>query len=104
MDTAFELWLEFEHWTSQEGDDPKCDFFNMKIDLQNGKSYALNVWTYGYFEKAISETRDDGENAEGNYLEAPDLFISQMDRKTCETVVAHIIVNDGLKSEWEVDE
>lgn len=104
MDTEYDLWLEFEQWTSEEGDDLECEFFNMQINLKNGKSYALNVWTYGYFERAISEIRESGENLGGKYLEAPDLFISKMDRSTCEATVSDLIRNNELKEEWKTDE
>ncbi len=36
-DDRFDLWLEFEHWLPQEGDDPENDIFNMQIVLRGGK-------------------------------------------------------------------
>jgi hypothetical protein len=72
-DRTFILWLEFEYWA--EIGDPEDDFFNMQVRVDDGRSYALNVWTYKYFEKACSESRE--ENIGGPYLCAPDLFVDE---------------------------
>ena len=47
----FELWLEFEHATQPPGD-PNDDFCNVKVKLPDGRNYALNVWTFGFFNRA----------------------------------------------------
>jgi hypothetical protein len=60
--SEFELWLEFEHWVAEKDDDPTDDFFNMLITLPDGTEYALNVWTYKYFNRAVIECRASGEH------------------------------------------
>ena len=70
----FSLWLEFEAgepWNS----DAEDDFFNMMIHLRDGREYALNVWTFKYFERACAEDRESGDALGGSYMVAPDLFV-----------------------------
>ncbi len=100
----FDLWLEFEHWVPQEGDDPEDEFFNMTVTLPEGKKYALNVWTYKYLSRAVQECRTSGEHLGGSYLPAPDLFVERLDRKLVEDVVGDLIARDGLSPQWEVQE
>jgi hypothetical protein len=101
-DGSFEVWLEFEHWVPQEGDDPENDFFNMQIILQSGKTYALNVWTYNAIWRILNECRETGECLQGSYLLPPDLFVHRLDRKLLERIVADLIAHGGLRKEWEV--
>ena len=52
----FDLWLEFEVWRAAgDTDDPLDDFFNMTITLPCGDQYALNVWTFAFFDRAITD-------------------------------------------------
>ena len=98
----FDLWLEFEHWESQEGDNPEDDFFNAQITLPNGRVYALNVWTYKALESILQECQETGECLQGAYLLPPDLFVQRLDRTLIEKIVADLIAHGGLKPEWEV--
>lgn len=102
MDTAFTLWLEFEHWTPNADDDPTDEFCNVRITLPNGAVYALNVWTYKFLQRAIEQARRDGENLGGQYLEPPDLFVERLDRKLLEAVFADLIQRDALLEQWKV--
>ena len=43
----FDLWLETEHL--EEDTD---DFCNAFVSLPTGEAYALNVWTFRFFEVA----------------------------------------------------
>ncbi|MBX9655809.1 hypothetical protein K2Y11_19510 [bacterium] len=98
----FDLWLEFEHWLPQPGDDPEAEIFNMQITLQDGCKYALNVWTYKAIDRAVNECVESGECLNGSYLEPPDLFVHRMDRSFLEQIVSDLIARDGLKKEWQV--
>lgn len=100
----FQLWLEFEHWHPQESDDLEMDCFNMQITLAGGMRYALNVWTFKFFLKTVDDCREAGENLNGTYLPAPDLFVERLDRALIERVVANLIADRGLRKEWEVNE
>ncbi len=99
---SFDLWLEFDHWLPQEGDDPEDDFFNMMITLAGGKKYALNVWTIKFLARAVQGCRDNGKCLDGNYVFPPDLFVSRLDRALMERVVADMIAEGSLKEEWLV--
>ncbi|VTR93623.1 Uncharacterized protein OS=Flavobacterium hydatis GN=IW20_03645 PE=4 SV=1 [Gemmata massiliana] len=98
----FQLWLEFEHWIPQEGDDLETDFFNMQVTLACGTKYALNVWTFKYLSKSIEECSETGEYLSGCYHSAPDLFVARLDRALIERVVADLIAQRALKEEWKV--
>jgi hypothetical protein len=97
---SFEPWLEFEHWQPSPDDDPADDFFNMIILLEDGRRYALNVWTFAYFTRALSETRVTGEALGGRYLLPPDLFVERLDRGLLEEVVGDLLRQGGLREEW----
>lgn len=119
-DVGFTLWLEFEHWTPEPGDDPEDDFFNMKVTLPSGKSYALNVWTFKFFETKTRAVRfedsaaqakmkaffENGEHPlEREYILPPDLLVSRLDRKLIEEIIAHMLAkwNGQLLPEWECE-
>src|SRR5688572_19576504 len=90
-EVEFELWLEFEHWVPQEDDDPEDDFINMMIRLSTGTSYALNVWTYKFLERAKQHYQGSGDNLNGKYLLPPDLLVEKLNRRLLEDVVADLI-------------
>ena len=102
--TGFELWLEFEHWEPSPDHDPEDDFFNMQIRLDDGRTYALNVWTYRFMERARREDEETGEGLSGKYMIAPDLFVERLDRELVTEVVKDLIRNKGLKKEWLIEE
>src|ERR1700741_4190605 len=103
-DLGFDLWLEFEHWMPQEGDDPADDFCNVQVTLPGGRRYALNVWTFKYLSRAVRECRSTGEHLGGSYLPAPDLFVERLDRQLREDVVADLVATGGLSPQWEVQD
>ena len=101
-DDSFNLWLEFEHWLQQEGDDPEDEIFNMQIVMRGGKKYALNVWTFKAIGRAAKDCQKSGECLAASYLLPPDLFVEQADRTLLERVVADLIAHGGLKEEWAI--
>jgi len=100
----FELWLEFELWRAAGGtDDPKNDFFNMQVTLDDGRKYALNVWTIGSFARLVAEAKAEPDYLNGAYMLPPDLFVDRMDRALLESVVADMLETDQIRDEWLVD-
>jgi hypothetical protein len=98
---GFTLWLEFEIW--QDGvEDPEHDFFNMKVTLDDGREYALNVWTYKVLTSVITDSEASGEGLGGKYLLPPDLFVERLDRGLLEAVVVDLITTGAMKEEWRV--
>lgn len=98
----FVLWLEFELWKDES--DLENDFFNMTVTLDDGRTYALNVWTFKFFERARDIDRITDCCLGGRYLVAPDLFVERFDRKLMEQIVADLIHTEGMKNEWLVPE
>ena len=98
----FQLWLEFELW--EENYNPEEEFFNMSVTLDNGKKYALNVWTYKYFELARKLDIQSNDCLGGKYLIPPDLLIEKLDREMIVDIFDDIIRQNSLKPEWLVIE
>ena len=98
-DVEFKLWLEFE---IAQGFDPEDDFCNIKITLSNGEVYTLNIWTYRFLDTARQQDRASGDNLQGGYLVAPDLFVERLERGLLERVVADLLRTGGLKAQWRV--
>lgn len=100
-DSAFELWLEFEHVQPQPGDDPCNDFANIQVRLPDGRRYALNVWSFGFMRRArYPWPYQEGAGEPAEYLLPPDLFVERLDRQTIERVVSKLVENDEMRSEW----
>ena len=92
------LWIEFEQW--QDAPPRTRDFFNMKISLQDGREYALNVWTFAYAEQVRDELRE--ERSSPIFVLGPDLMIDVADRPTLEAVAERLIREQLLREEWLV--
>lgn len=100
----FTLWLEFEHFILGPLDDRSDDFFNMTVKTNDGRSCALNVWTFKFLKRAREENQLSGDNLSGLYLKPPDLFVDKEDRKLLEEVVKHMIENDELEEYFPIDQ
>lgn len=98
--SKFQLWLEFEHWEPNPEYDPFDDFFNMVIELPDGRRYALNVWTFRFLERCRYHESHSDETMQGRYPVAPDLFVERLDRELLQEVVADLIRTRQLKPEW----
>ena len=100
-ESAFELWLEYELWERQPSDDFTDDFFNMQVQLADGRRYALNVWTFKFLQRARYPwpyMEAVGEPEE--YLLPPDLFVERLDRKLLERTITRMLANNEMKAEW----
>ena len=87
-----QLWIEAEH-LAEDVD----DFCNIAVYLSTGERYALNVWTFDFFEMA----RADGEMhasiaVKHLYMHPPDLFVADLSRPTLEKVVVDLLERGRL--------
>jgi hypothetical protein len=98
----FEMWLEFELW--QQPWDPECDAANVKVSLADGRSYALNVWTFRFLEGARTLAKQAGENLDGKYLGAPDLFVDRLERSALQATFADLLRKGGMNPAWETSD
>lgn len=105
---SFELWLETEIGEPKEqpANRPRENFCNVVVTLEDGRRYALNVWTFDFLPLARFpwpyETRDDTPPAD--YVFPPDLFVESLDRDVIQRVVTELLATDQMKSEWLVEE
>jgi hypothetical protein len=97
----FTLWLEFENCITEPTDDPTHDFCNIIITLRNGKQYALNIWTFKYFDTAVRQSKNESSVLFGKFLKPPDLFVERLDRNLIEDVVGNLIELNELNPAWE---
>lgn len=97
----FELWLEFEQYDPKQDYDPTDDFANIGVDLPDGRTYNINVWTFGFLRRArFPWPYEEGVGDPDEYVIAPDLFVERLDRPTLERVVRHMLANGGMREEW----
>lgn len=92
----FNLWLEFENvdpssWNIEN------DFCNIHIDLEDGRHYGLQVWTYKFLETATNEDRREGRNLNGLYINPPDLFVKELTRDCIKQTIEDLLKIDDLE-------
>lgn len=94
--TKFTLWLEFEE-VDPKNWDKENEFCNIHVDLEDGRHYGLNVWTYKFLETAISEDKKTGHNLNGLYQKPPDLFVKQLTRECIRETIEDLLKIDDLE-------
>ena len=104
----FELWLETEIGDPlRPANRPQQNFCNINITFDDGRFYALNVWTFDFLPLArfpypyAYETTADATPA--SYVLPPDLFVASLTREIITDVITQLIANDEMKDEWLVE-
>lgn len=92
----FILWLEFEE-VDYGNWDTENDFCNVHVDLPDGRHYGINVWTFNYFETAIRQLKENGENRNGIYLQPPDLFVKELTRECIKKTIDNLLKQGDLE-------
>lgn len=92
----FKLWLEFEevdpaNWQKEN------DFCNIHVDLEDGRHYGLNIWTYKYLATSINEDKITGQNLHGLYQKPPDLFVQELTRECVEQTIRALLKTGDLE-------
>lgn len=83
----FDLWLETDHLEGVTD-----DFCNVQVTLATGEAYALNVWTFSYFEVARRQGQETAStDIADRYILPPDLFVADLSRATVEAVVNDLL-------------
>lgn len=109
-EVEFDLWLETELWMEHGGDPhqpanrPTENFCNVIVMLQDGRRYALNVWTFDFiplarldWPYAYDATK---QQPLAPYLLPPDLLVERLDRDTLNGIIKTMLMRGELKSEW----
>jgi len=100
----FDLWLEVETGEplDQPANRPNENFGNIEVKLQDGRRYALNVWTFDFLPLARYPWPYEIDESEepAIYLLPPDLFVEKFDRETIENIVVQLLQNNEMKDEW----
>jgi hypothetical protein len=92
----FKLWLEFEV-VDPDNWDIENEFCNIHVDLEDGRRYGLNVWTYKFFETSINIDKESGENLNGLYQTPPDLFVKELTRDCIEKAIEDLLKYGDLE-------
>jgi len=98
MTKKVEIWLEFEHCV----DETPWEVFNMQLRLDDGRRYALNVWTFRFVEQLRQDLVNEGEDP--LYSIGPDLLVERAERAHLERVVEKLMERGELKEEWQIVE
>jgi hypothetical protein len=109
-EVEFDLWLETELWMEHGGDPhqpanrPTENFCNVVVTLQDGRRYALNVWTFDFvplarldWPYAYDATK---QQPLAPYLLPPDLLVARLDRDTLHGIIKTMLMRGEMKSEW----
>lgn len=96
MKTAFKFWLEFEeidpnNWGIEN------EFSNIHIELDDGRHYGLNVWTYRFLETSVTKDKKTGQNLNGLYQKPPDLFVKELTRDCIQKTIEDLLKIDDLE-------
>jgi hypothetical protein len=96
LPTEFTLWLEFEevdpgNWNIEN------DFCNVIVTLENGRKYALNVWTYQFLQSSITLDQESGDSLSGMYQIPPDLFVKELSRECLEQIIRDLLKKGDLE-------
>ncbi len=96
MEQKFKLWLEFEE-VDPKSWDIENDFCNINVDLEDGRHYGINIWTYKYLETSINENKLTGQNLNGIYQKPPDLFVKELTRECIEQTIQDLLKTGDLE-------
>jgi hypothetical protein len=98
----FTLWLEFEEVDSANWD-VENDCCNIHVNLHDGRSCGLNVWTYKFLETSIKLDQETGENLHGLYQRPPDLFVKELTRECIEQVIQDLLKRGYLENVFSLE-
>jgi len=104
----YQIWIEVETGepVNQDANRPTENFCNIEVKVDDGRRYALNVWTYDFLPYARFEwPYEIGlEEKASSYVLPPDIFIERLDRPTVERAVKDLFDNNEMQDIWLCDE
>ena len=94
--TDFKLWLEFKAVDAGNWD-IENEYANIQVDLPDGRSYGINVWTYKFFKTSVKQDIQSGNNLHGLYQIPPDLFVKELTRECIEKTITNLLHQGSLE-------
>lgn len=73
------------------------DFCFVRVDLADGRRYALNVWTFSVFTNTLQEAINTGDNLSGLYIVPPDLFVKELTRDCITATITDLLSKGDLE-------
>ena len=95
--TKFNLWLEFEE-VDPNNWDIENEFCNIEVELQDGRRYGINIWTYKFLQTSIEDDFKTGNNLNGIYQKPPDLFVKELTRDCIQQTIEDLLKIDDLEN------
>lgn len=92
----FSLWLEFEE-VEPDNWDIHNEFANVIVELADGRRYGINVWTFKFFETALSLDREQGATNADLYIKPPDLFVKELSRECIHRTIHDLLQKGNLE-------
>lgn len=92
----FKLWLEFEE-VDPDNWNVNNDFCNIHVELNDGRKYGINIWTYDFFKTATEYDNISGENWGRLYIIPPDLFVKELTRDCIEKTIDNLLKMGNLE-------
>jgi hypothetical protein len=99
---SFNLWIEVEIGDKdQPANQLTENFCNVVVECEDGRRYALNVWTFDFLPLArYPWPHSTGLGEPANYLLPPDLFVERLDRETIEQAISQLFQDGEMKEGW----
>lgn len=95
MDTPqYSLWLEFEHTTPWD-ESASNDCAIIRVELDDGRAYGINVWTFDFLKTSIDFDIKEGKS--GLFQIPPDLFVQQLTRECIEKTIVELLNQGNLE-------
>ena len=97
---AFELWIEAEELA-----EPVDDFCNIRVALRTGEVFALNVWTFDFFDRARRQGEElASPKLAAYYMLPPDLVVAELRRAVLQPVVEDLLTRGLVPAHCRVDD
>lgn len=93
----FKLWLEFEQVDSGNWDIHN-EAANVIVELPDGRTYGINVWTFKFLETAIGFDKQQSATGAGLYVVPPDLFVKELTRVCIEKTIYDLLTQGDLEN------
>lgn len=90
--------LEIQTIRNWEDIDKYCDNEDVYVLLDNGEKYYASFFTMKEIETIIEHYKSSGENLNGSYFWASDMFIiNELTKPSVEKVINDLIVTDSFE-------
>jgi hypothetical protein len=96
--SAFEVWIDAEHWAPGEWD-PGDDVTDVMVTFADGSRWMATFCAFAHLPRLRANCAENGECLRGKYLWASDLIlIDDTARESIETVIHDLLAQGEFQS------